>query len=62
MAIQKAIFSQFFYLQTSIGHLKRPQKSCFTSRYFKEVLFAWEENIDIQPVLNHYKAVAYMGV
>ena len=42
MRIQKAIFSQFFYLQTSIRHLKRPQKSCFINKCFKYVLFAWE--------------------
>ena len=23
-------------------------------------LLAWEDNIDIQPVFNHYKAVSYM--
>ena len=26
------------------------------------VILAWEANIDIQPVINHYKAVSYMYV
>ena len=34
--------------------------SCFLNNYFTEGLFAWQANIDIQPVINHYKAVACM--
>ena len=30
------------------------------NNYFAEGLLAWQANIDIQPVINHYKAVAYM--
>ena len=41
-------------------HLRRPTDSCFVNNYFKEGLLAWEANIDIQPVLNHYKAITYM--
>jgi len=41
-------------------HFKRSPNSCFTNNYFKEGLLAWEANIDIQPVLDYYKAVAYM--
>ena len=41
-------------------YLKRPPNSRFVSNYFTDGLLAWEANIDIQPVFNHYKAVAYM--
>ena len=41
-------------------HFKRSTKSCFTNNYFEEGILAWEANIDIQPVLDYYKAVAYM--
>ncbi|XP_057310266.1 uncharacterized protein LOC130648243 [Hydractinia symbiolongicarpus] len=41
-------------------HLKRPPNSCFVNNYFIEGLMAWEANLDIQPVFNHYKAVTYM--
>ena len=41
-------------------HFKRPTNSCFVNNYFSEGLMAWKANIDIQPVINHYKAVAYM--
>ena len=41
-------------------HFKRSPKSCFTNNYFEEGLLAWEANINIQPVLDYYKAVAYM--
>ncbi|XP_057310099.1 uncharacterized protein LOC130648095 [Hydractinia symbiolongicarpus] len=41
-------------------YLKRPPDSCFINNYFDEGLLAWEANIDIQPVFNHYKAVTYM--
>jgi len=41
-------------------NFKRTPKSCFTNNYFEEGLLAWEANIDIQPVLDYYKAVAYM--
>ena len=41
-------------------HLKRPPNSCFVNNYFSDGLLSWEANLDIQPVFNHYKAVAYM--
>ena len=41
-------------------HLFRPPNSCFINNYFEEGLMAWQANIDIQPVFNHYKAVTYM--
>ena len=41
-------------------HFKRPPNSCFINNYFDEVLLAWNANLDIQPVINHYKAVTYM--
>lgn len=41
-------------------HMKRPPNSCFVNNYFEEGLLAWEANIDIQPVFNHFKAVTYM--
>ena len=41
-------------------HLRRPPNSCFINNYFEEGLLAWEANLDIQPVINHYKAVTYM--
>ena len=41
-------------------HCKRQTNSCFVNNYFAEGLLAWQANIDIQPVINHYKAVAYM--
>lgn len=41
-------------------HLKRPTNSCFVNNYFDIGLLAWEANMDIQPVFNHYKAITYM--
>ncbi|XP_066911415.1 uncharacterized protein [Clytia hemisphaerica] len=41
-------------------HLKRGTNSCFVNNYFDEGLLAWQANIDLQPVFNHYKAVQYM--
>ena len=31
------------------------------NNYFYDRLMAWEANMDIQPVFNHYKAVAYIS-
>ena len=39
-------------------HYKRAPS--FVSNCFCDGLMAWEANMDIQPVFNHYKAVAYM--
>ena len=41
-------------------HLRRPTNSCFVNNYFDIGLLAWEANMDIQPVFNHYKAITYM--
>ena len=41
-------------------HLRQPPNSCFVNNYFEEGLIAWEANLDIQPVFNHYEAVTYM--
>ena len=40
-------------------HFKRDRKSCFINNYFEDGLMAWEGNLDIQPVLDYYKAVSY---
>ena len=40
-------------------HYKRAPS--FVNNYFCDGLMAWEANMDIQPVFNHCKAVAYMG-
>ena len=41
-------------------HYKMPPNSCFVNSYFCYKLMNCEANMDIQPVFNHYKAVAYM--
>ena len=41
-------------------HLIRPPNSCFVNNYFEVGLKAWKANMDIQPVFNEYKAIAYM--
>ena len=41
-------------------YLRQPTNSCFVNNYFDIGLFAWEANIDIQPVFDYYKAVTYM--
>ena len=41
-------------------HYKRPPNSCFVNIYFCDRLMNCEANMNIQTVLNHYKAVAYM--
>ena len=38
----------------------RQPNSCFVNNYCNEGLIAWQANMDIQPVFNHYKSVAYM--
>ena len=39
-------------------YTKLPPHSCFANSYFSEGLQAWNANIDIQPVFDHYKTVA----
>ena len=41
-------------------HLEKPPDSYFVKNHFESSTLAWEANIDIQPVINHYKAVSYM--
>ena len=41
-------------------HLERQPNACIVNNFFSEGLQAWQANIDIQPVFNHYKAVTYM--
>ena len=41
-------------------HTKRPPNLCFVNSYITDRLLAWEANLDIQPVFNHYKAISYM--
>ena len=41
-------------------HLKRQPNSCFINNFFSAGLQAWQVNIDIQLVFNHYEAVTYM--
>ena len=41
-------------------HLKRPPNSCFVNNYNPIILFAWQANMDIQPVFNHHKCVTYL--
>ena len=40
--------------------IKRQPNACFINNFFSEGLQAWQANIDIQPVFNHYKTVTYM--
>ena len=40
--------------------LKRPPDSCFISNYFKAGPKAFKANIDIQPVFDYFRCVAYM--
>ena len=42
------------------SHLEKPPDSCFVKNHFESSTLAWEANIDIHPVINHYKAVSYM--
>ena len=39
------------------SHLEKPPDSYFVKNHFESSTLAWEANIDIQPVINHYKAV-----
>ena len=41
-------------------HIKREPNACFINNLFVEGSQVWKANIDIQPVVNHYKAVTYM--
>ena len=41
-------------------YLKHQLNLCFINNFFEESLQAWQANIDIQPVFNHYTSVTYM--
>ena len=41
-------------------HLKRPPDSCFINNYFSIGLKAFNANIDLQPVFNYLRCIAYM--
>ena len=41
-------------------HLIRPPNSCFVNNNYDTGLRAWKSNMDIKPVFNEYKAIAYM--
>ena len=43
-------------------YLHWPTNSCFENNYFKIGLSAWQANMDIQPVFNEDKAIAFMCV
>ena len=65
---QVGIYEAVYYNALSTSHdiqfqvyLKQLLNSCFVKNYFRTGLIAWEANLDIQPVFNHYKAVTYMG-
>ena len=40
--------------------MKKQPNSCFVNNYSDVGLKSWQANMDIQPVFNEYKAVAYM--
>ena len=40
--------------------LKRQPNACFINNFSEGALQAWQANIGIQPVFNHYKVVTYM--
>ena len=41
-------------------YYKRTPNSCFVNNYFYDGLMAYQANMSMQQVFNHYKAVAYM--
>ena len=41
-------------------HFRREAKSCFVNNYFSDALLARKADMDIQPVFNQCKAVAYI--
>ena len=41
-------------------HLKHLPNRCFINNYNTIVLFAWQVNMDIQPVFNHHKCFTYL--
>lgn len=41
-------------------HLKRPVNSCFIKNYFVAGIKGFAANVDLQPVFNHYKCIAYV--
>ena len=41
-------------------YLKHPPDSCFINNYFVSSITAFNANIDVQPVFNYVRCVAYM--
>ena len=41
-------------------HFKIKPNSCFVYNYFDVGLKLWQENMDMQPFFNEYKAVIYV--
>lgn len=41
-------------------HLRRPIDSCFINNYFIAGIKGFAANVDLQPVLNHYKCITYV--
>ena len=46
--------------QVHLGSPPNSRNFCCVDNYFKSGLLAWEANMDIQPVINHYKALIYV--
>ena len=42
-------------------HLRKDARSYFVNNYHTVLSKSWRANIDLQPVINHYNAVAYMA-
>ena len=42
-------------------HFRQPPNSCFINNYNPVMLKIWRANINLQPVINYYKAVSYMS-
>ena len=60
-----SIDEYYYYLAISEDddfqiRLGQPPNSCFVNHYFKIGLSAWQANMDIQPVSNEHKAIAYI--
>ena len=42
-------------------HFRQPPNSSFINNYNPVILKIWRANINLQPVINYYKAVSYMS-
>lgn len=41
-------------------HLKRPVDSCFINNHFIAGIKGFEPNVDLQPIIDHYKCITYI--